>query len=99
MGRSSVSTFYLCGGRCFYGGQSFPRFGYAVSFLRVDVTSKVKNVVYWMSEILFAAEIAFRRLDGCVPLPTNSHSLLLRGPSTTVEGKETPPQTSGGIFT
>jgi hypothetical protein len=67
MGRSSFSTFYLCAGRCFYGGESFPRFGYTVSFLRVDVASKVKEVVYWMSEILFAAEISFRRLDGCVP--------------------------------
>jgi hypothetical protein len=33
----------------------------------VDVASKVKKVVYRMSEILFAAEIAFRCLDGCMP--------------------------------
>ena len=67
MGRSSVSTFYLGAGHCFYGGESFPRFSYAVTFLRVDVASKVKKVVHWMSEILFAAEIAFRCLDRCVP--------------------------------
>ena len=66
MGRSSVSTFYLGAGHCFYGGESFPRFSYAVTFLRVDVASKVKKVVYRMSEILFAAEIAFRSLDRCV---------------------------------
>jgi hypothetical protein len=28
---------------------------------------EVKKVVHWMSEILFAAEIAFRCLDGCMP--------------------------------
>src|ERR1700686_1218183 len=66
MGRSSVSTFYLCARSCFYWGESFPRFSYAVTFLRVDVASKVKKVVYRMSEILFAAEIAFRSLDRCV---------------------------------
>jgi hypothetical protein len=32
----------------------------------VDVASKVKKVVHWMPEILFAAEIAFRSLDRCV---------------------------------
>jgi hypothetical protein len=46
MDRSSVSTFYLCAGHCFYGGESFPRFSYALSFLKVDVTTKVKKVVY-----------------------------------------------------
>ena len=51
---------------CFYRGESFPRFSYAVSFLRVDVASKVKKVVHWMPEILFAAEIAFRCLHGRV---------------------------------
>jgi hypothetical protein len=33
----------------------------------VDVASEVKKIVHWMSEILFAAQIAFRCLDGCVP--------------------------------
>jgi hypothetical protein len=33
----------------------------------VDVASKVKKIVHRMSQILFAAEIAFRRLDGCMP--------------------------------
>jgi hypothetical protein len=51
----------------FLRGESFPRFSYAVTFLRVDIASKGKKVVYRMSEILFAAEIAFRSLDGCMP--------------------------------
>jgi hypothetical protein len=35
--------------------------------MRLHVRSEVKKIVYRVSEILFAAEIAFRRLDGCVP--------------------------------
>ena len=35
--------------------------------MRPPVRSEVKKVVHWMSEILFAAEIAFRCLDGCMP--------------------------------
>ena len=31
------------------------------------VRSEVKKIVHRMSEILFAAEIAFRRLDRCMP--------------------------------
>jgi len=34
--------------------------------MRPPDRSEVKKIVYRMSEILFAAEIAFRRLDGCV---------------------------------
>jgi hypothetical protein len=33
----------------------------------LPVRSEVKKIVHRMSEILFAAQIAFRRLDGCVP--------------------------------
>src|SRR5512142_886615 len=29
--------------------------------------SEVEKIVYWMPEILFAAEIAFHGLDGCMP--------------------------------
>ena len=32
---------------------------------RID--SKVEKIVYWMPEILFAAEIPFRGLDGGMP--------------------------------
>jgi len=34
--------------------------------LGASKVKKVKKVVYRMSQILFAAEIAFRRLDGCM---------------------------------
>ena len=35
--------------------------------LLLPIRSEVEKVVHRMSEILFAAEIAFRRLDRCVP--------------------------------
>ena len=36
-------------------------------FLAAAVRSEVEKIVHWMPEILFAAEIAFRRLHGCMP--------------------------------
>jgi hypothetical protein len=35
--------------------------------MRPPVRSEVKKIIHWMSEILFAAEIAFRRLDRGMP--------------------------------
>ena len=35
--------------------------------LLLPVRSEVEKVVHGMPEILFAAEIAFRRLHGCMP--------------------------------
>jgi hypothetical protein len=35
--------------------------------LLLCVRSEVEKIVHWMPEILFAAEIAFRGLDRCVP--------------------------------
>jgi hypothetical protein len=35
--------------------------------LLLRIRSEVEKIVYWMSEILFAPEIAFRGLDRCVP--------------------------------
>jgi hypothetical protein len=35
--------------------------------LLLRVRSEVKKIVYWMPEILFAPEIAFRGLDRCMP--------------------------------
>jgi hypothetical protein len=35
--------------------------------MRTPVGSEVKKIVHWMPEILFAAQIAFRRLHGCMP--------------------------------
>jgi len=42
------------------------RGGFIIVFLEL-VRSEVKKVVHWMPEILFAAEIAFRRLHGGMP--------------------------------
>jgi hypothetical protein len=35
--------------------------------MRTPVRSEIKKIIYRMAEILFAAQIAFRRLDGCMP--------------------------------
>ena len=35
--------------------------------LLLPIRSEVEKIVYRMSEILFATEIAFRRLDRCMP--------------------------------
>jgi hypothetical protein len=53
--------------RChFYwiGGFRFGRFN--IVFIRPSVLCEVKKIVDRVSEILFAAEIAFCRLNGCV---------------------------------
>ena len=34
--------------------------------MRPSLRSEVEEIVHWMSEILFATEIAFCRLDGCM---------------------------------
>jgi len=36
-------------------------------FLRLHVLPEVKKIVHRMPEILFAAQIPFRRLDRCMP--------------------------------
>lgn len=36
-------------------------------FRLLHVRSEVEQIVYWMTKILFATEIAFRGLDRCVP--------------------------------
>ena len=68
MCRSSVLAFYPWARHGFYPGGSFPHFSFPAGFLRLDIASEVevKEIVYRMSEILLAAEIAFRRLDRCV---------------------------------
>ena len=51
--------FYMIGG--FHSGR------FNIVFLRPPVGSKVKQIVHWMPEILFAAEITFRCLYRCMP--------------------------------
>jgi hypothetical protein len=67
MVRSSVAAFYRLPRCLFYivGGFHWGRF--TIAFMRLPVRSEVKKIVHRMSEILFAAEIAFRRLPGYVP--------------------------------
>src|ERR1019366_8127080 len=67
MFRSSVPAFYPLPRWLFYRVGRFHWSGFIIVFLRPPVRSEVKKVVHWMSEILFAAEIAFRCLDGCMP--------------------------------
>ena len=62
-----MAAFYPLPRCLFYGVGRFHRGGFIIVFLRPSVRSEVKKVVHWMSEILFAAEIAFRCLDGCMP--------------------------------
>ena len=63
-----MPAFYPWARHGFHRGGSFPRLSFPAGFLRLDIASEVevKEIVYRMSEILFAAEIAFRRLDRCV---------------------------------
>src|SRR3984893_11240415 len=67
MFRSSVPAFYPLPRCLFYRVGRFHWSGFIIVFLRPPVRSVVKKVVHWMSEILFAAEIAFRRLDRGMP--------------------------------
>ena len=63
MFRSLEVAFYLTARRHLHGG-SFHGGRLRTHFILLDVCSQVKEIVYRMSEILFAAEIAFRRLHG-----------------------------------
>jgi len=67
MFRSSVAAFYPLPRCLFYrvGGFHWGRF--TIVFMRPPGRSEIKKIVYRMSEILFATEIAFRRLDRCMP--------------------------------
>jgi hypothetical protein len=62
MFRSSVAAFYPLPRCLFYrvGGFHWGRF--SIVFMLPPGSSEVKEIVHWMPEILFAAEIAFRGL-------------------------------------
>jgi len=62
-----VAAFYPLPRCFFYRVGRFCWGGFIIIFLRPPLRSEVKEVVYRMSEILFAPQIAFRRLDGCMP--------------------------------
>ena len=67
MVRSSVAAFYPLPRCLFYRVGGFHGDGFSIVLLRPSVRSEVKKVVHRMSEILFAAQIAFRCLDGRMP--------------------------------
>jgi hypothetical protein len=67
MFRFSVAAFYPLPRCLFYRVGRFHCGGFIIVFLRPPVRSEVKKIVDRVSEILFAAEIAFRCLDGCMP--------------------------------
>jgi hypothetical protein len=68
MFRSSVTAFYAllaCPLYSVVGPGPWDRF---ITFrLSLRVHSEVEKIVHWMPEILFAAKIAFRGLNRCVP--------------------------------
>jgi hypothetical protein len=62
-----VAAFYPLPRCLFYRVGGFHCDGFTTVSLRPPVGSEVKKIVHGMAEILFATEIAFRRLDGCMP--------------------------------
>ena len=67
MVRSSMAAFYPLSRCLFYRVGGFHCGRFTIVFMRPPVRSEVKKVVHRMSEILFATEITFRCLDGCMP--------------------------------
>src|SRR6266581_9773373 len=65
---SSVAAFYALPECLFYSfAGPVRRDRFHIFRLLLPIRSEVEKVVHWMPEILFAAEIAFRCLDGCMP--------------------------------
>ena len=62
-----MAAFYPFARRHFYWRGFFHRDRFRLHFLRLRARSEVEKIVYGVSEILFATEITFRCLDGCVP--------------------------------
>jgi hypothetical protein len=67
MFRSSVAAFYALPRRHFYGCGYVLRGRFRSRCRRLQIPSEIKKIVHRMSQILFAAEIAFRRLHRCMP--------------------------------
>jgi hypothetical protein len=68
MFRSSVAAFYALFKQLFYSFTGTVRpDGFLIFLPPYLIRSEVEKIVYWVSEVLFAAEIAFRGLNGCMP--------------------------------
>jgi len=65
---SSVAAFYAFS-ECLFHTVAGPRRRHRFILFRLllRIHSEIEKVVHWMSKILFAAEIAFGCLDGCMP--------------------------------
>jgi hypothetical protein len=61
-----VAAFYPLPRSLFYRVRRFCCGGFIIVFMEPPVLCEVKKIVDRVSEILFAAEIAFCRLNGCV---------------------------------
>jgi len=61
-----VAAFYALPRCLFYSSGPFHCFTFNILILWLHVRSEVKQIVHRMPEILFATEIAFRCLDGCM---------------------------------
>src|ERR1700730_8247215 len=90
MVRSSMAAFYPLPRCLFYRVGRFHCGEFIIVFLRPPVRSELKKVVHWMSEILFAAEIAFRCLDG--GMPQQELNLLQLAPATVAQFRAGSPQ-------
>src|ERR1700730_2387496 len=90
MVRSSMAAFYPLPRCLFYRVGRFHCGEFIIVFLRPPVRSELKKVVHWMSEILSAAEIAFRCLDGC--MPQQELNLLQLAPATVAQFRAGSPQ-------
>jgi hypothetical protein len=67
MFRSSVAAFYSLRRCLFYRSGVGLCGGFNIQVSLLDVCSEIEEIVHRMPEILFAAQIAFRCLDGCMP--------------------------------
>jgi hypothetical protein len=67
MFRSSVAAFYAFPESIFYSfAGPVRRDWFRMFHLLLSIHSEVEKVVYWVPEVLLAAEIAFRGRRGCM---------------------------------
>jgi hypothetical protein len=62
-----VAAFYPLARFFSYRVGSFYWSGFIIAFMRPPTRSEIKEVIYWVSEILFATQIAFRSLHRGMP--------------------------------
>ena len=85
-----MAAFYSLPRYLFYRSKALHWDTLNVLFLRLHISSEVEQIVHRMPEILFAAQIAFRRLDGC--MPQQELNLLQLATATVAEFRAGSPQ-------